>query len=427
METKAEQYYPTYKAEKRDVLLLEFEEAQRIANGQSKIYGQVTSILLAIVAFSFTFILNKENVNAENSEAQTLILSNSILFCVVIFVFGAFLLRYFVDLQKQITINARKVITLRTLLGLDYGHIHLTLPNWRVEGATNPFAIKYFNGWLDFRTAPFWVITIFVNGIWFLVASNNFPILLIEWYFGNIVIVIVYLRVFRKNLNDRHETIYLNFVKTICSVLRIKLVDNFEYTLYRAKLAYIELDRLKIDYKALKDILVDIEDNTFYKNNGVVFKSLFRGFLSRFELFRKRFNLIENGGSTITMQLARTLFIPPKQSPYLRKIAEILLSLWLNAQFTKDEILKLYVASVRYEKGVSGLAAAINYFFGNIKEKKLSNEESFFLVERLSNISSTVDCERVSHLTTRTKVKIDINELEKVYNTQTQSKRLRKA
>ena len=174
METKAEQYYPTYKSEHRDVLLIEFEEAQKIANGQTKVYGQVTHILLAILTLSFTFFLNQD----ENKlfTALEFIFSNSLLFALILFVFGAMLLRYFVDLQKQITINARKVVTLRTLLGLDYGNIQLTLPNWRVEGATNPFAIKYFNGWLNFQSMPFWLLTISINTIWWLTTRDRIRI-----------------------------------------------------------------------------------------------------------------------------------------------------------------------------------------------------------------------------------------------------------
>ncbi len=425
METKAEQFYPTYKAKERDVLLLEFEEAQKIANGQSKVYGQVTNILLAIATFAFTIILKPADSDNEILKAQNLILSNSIIFCLIITVFGAILLRYFVDLQKQITINARKVITLRTLLGLDYGHIHLTLPNWRVEGATDPFVIRYFNGWLDFRTMPFWVITILVNTIWFLTAKNNFPIT-IDWYYVNIVVTAFYFVIFRKSLNDRHETMYLDFVKFFIHICRIKLKDNFESVIYRAKLAYVELDRLQVNYKILISVLVDIEDNTFYRNKGVSFKSLIRGFFSRFKYFRKKYNFIENGGSTITMQLVRTLFIPTTQNKYLRKIAEILLSFWLNNQFTKDEILKLYVASVRYEKAVFGLADAIKHFFvKDLKNKELTDEEAFFLVERLSNISSTVNYDRMAHLIARTKTKIDTNKLKQIYDIQIQKGQLK--
>jgi penicillin-binding protein 1A len=421
MDTKAEQYYPTYKAENRDILLLEFEEAQKIANGQTKVYGQVTNILLAISTFAFTFLLNKDAT--KTNEALTLVFSNSILFSIILFVFGGILLRYFVDVQKQITINARKVVTLRTLLGLDYGHIHLTLPNWRVEGATNPFVIKYFNGWLNFKTMPFWLLTITVNVVWWLTTKDksafSFHLLTyqitLNWYWGYAIIILTYLFVFRRNLNDRHETVYLNFVKIICSILRIKLVDNFEYILYRAKLSYLELDRLKVNYEKLNKILVDIEDNDFNSNIGISSKSLLRGFLSRFKFFRKKYGYIEHGGSTITMQLTRSLFIPSNQNKYLRKISELLLSLWLNKQFTKNEILKLYVTSVRYERGILGLSNAIKHFFGDLKDKELTNEEAFFLVERLSNITSKINWNRINHLTTRTKVILDKEKLKQVY------------
>lgn len=430
MDTKAEQYYPTYKADHRDVLLLEFEEAQKIANGQTKVYGQVTNILLAIATFAFTFLLNQDDKKAK---ALTLVFSNSILFSIILFAFGAILLRYFVDLQKQITINARKVITLRTLLGLDYGHIHLTLPNWRVEGATNPFVIKYFNGWLNFKTMPFWLLTITINAIWWMTIKDKTPIsfslwtyqIEFNWLWGNAIISMTYLFVFRRNLNDRHETIYLNFVKIICLILRIKLVDNFEYIIYRAKLSFLELDRLKVNYEKLKKILVDIEDNDFKSNIGISFKSLLRGLLSRFKFLRTKYGYIEHGGSTITMQLTRSLFIPSNQNKYFRKISELLLSLWLNRQFSKGEILKLYIASVRYERGVLGLSNAIKHFFGDLKNKELTSEEAFFLVERLSNITSTVNWGRLTHLTTRTNVIIDKEKLNQIYKEQIECRRLK--
>jgi penicillin-binding protein 1A len=432
VDTKAEQYYPTYKADHRDVLLIEFEEAQKIANGQTKVYGQVTNILLAVATFAFTFLLDQDV--KKTNRVLTLIFSNSILFSSVLFLFGAILLRYFVDLQIQITINARKVVTLRTLLGLDYGHIHLTLPNLRVEGATNPFVIKYFNGWLNFKTMPFWVLTITVNAIWWLTTKDLYPLpfslathaIELPWFIGNIIISMTYLWVFRRNLNDRHETTYLNFVEIICVFLRVKLVDNFEYIIYRAKLSYLELDRLKVNYGKLTKILVDIEDNDFNTNIGISFKSLLRGFLSRFKFIRKKTGYIQHGGSTITMQLTRSLFIPSNQNKYLRKISELLLSVWLNKQFSKVEILKLYIASVRYERGVLGLSNAIKHFFGDLKAKELTIEEAFFLVERLSNITSSVNWDRISHLTTRTNEDIDEKKLKQIYEGQIKCGRLKK-
>ena len=431
METKAEQFYPTYtfQAGSRDVLLLEFEEAQKIANGQTKVYGQVTNILLAIVTLTFSFLLEQDDKN----KALILILSNSILFSIISFAFGAILLRYFVDLQRQITINARKVVTLRTLLGLDYGHIHLTLPNWRVEGATNPFVIKYFNGWLNFKTTPFWLLTISVNIAWWIATKDqkliyfSFFSYLIPFPFlgGNIIITTMYYLIFRRNLNDRHETVFLNFVKTLCYFLRIKLLDNFEYIIYRAKLSYIEIDRLNVNYEKLSKILIDIEDKDFNSHMGFSLKSLLRGFLSRFKCFRKKYNYLKHGGSTITMQLTRSLFIPSNQNKYLRKISELLLSLWLTNQFEKKEILKLYISSVRYERSVLGLSNSIKYFFGDIKNKTLSSEEAFFLVERLSNITSSVNWDRINQLTKRTNVAIDVYKLKNIYQEQINSGRLK--
>lgn len=425
MDSKAEQYYPTYtfKPENRDVVLLEFEEAQKIANGQTKVYGQVTNILLAVVTVLIPLFFNQDK---ETSQTFNFIKENALFFSTIIFLFGALLLRYFVDLQKQITINGRKVVTLRTMLGLDYGHIHLTLPNWRVEGATNPFAIKYFNGWLMFQSMPFWVLTIGVNSIWWLttndrpaypISINDTIIFSIPWLTGNIIISIAYLFVFRRNLNDTHETSFLNIGRFLASVIRFKLIENFEYTIYRAKLEVVEMSRLNVDFENLKPILIAIEDKSFYTNKGVSIKAIIRGSISQVKPLRKAFRLIESGGSTITMQLARTLFIPSNQNKYLRKFFEIWIALWLQRKFTKQEILNIYIVSVRYDYGVMGLSKAIKHFYRNIKRKTLTPEESFVLVERLSNITGTHRQERVDYLIAKSTVKLDNSKINNIYQT----------
>jgi penicillin-binding protein 1A len=80
---------------------------------------------------------------------------------------------------------------------------------------------------------------------------------------------------------------------------------------------------------------------------------------------------------------------------------------------------------VRYEKGVIGLAQAIKYFFGDLKQHVLTAEESFFLVERLSNITSTVNWDRVKHLILRSSLKIDRDLLLIVYLDQVKAGRLK--
>ena len=72
-----------------------------------------------------------------------------------------------------------------------------------------------------------------------------------------------------------------------------------------------------------------------------------------------------------------------------------------------------------------GLSQAVTYFFGPLENRKLSNEEAFFLVERLSNVTSTVRWDRIKYLVTRTSVLIDMEELRKVYQLQVKAGRLR--
>ncbi|WP_297869060.1 biosynthetic peptidoglycan transglycosylase [uncultured Flavobacterium sp.] len=433
MDTKAEQYYPSYtfKPENRDVVLLEFEEAQKIANSQTKVYGQVTNILLAVITVLIPLFFSQEK---ETNQTFNIIKENALFFSTIIFLFGALLLRYFVDLQKQITINGRKLVTLRTMLGLDYGHIHLTLPNWRVEGATNPFTIKYFNGWLMFQSMPFWVLTIGVNAIWWLttkdrnvhsISINDTPLFTISWLTGNVIITITYLLVFRRNLNDTHETSFLNIGRFIASLMRFKLVENFEYTIYRAKLEVFEMSRLNVNFENLKSILIDIEDKCFYTNKGVSIKALLRGAISQIKYLKKVFHLIESGGSTITMQLARTLFIPSNQNKYIRKIFEIWIAIWLNRKFTKQEILNLYIVSVRYDYAVMGLSKAIKHFYGNINKKILTPEESFVLVERLSNVTGTHKQERINYLINKSTVELDLSKINRIYQTLKEQKKIK--
>lgn len=440
MNYNAEQYYPTYsfKKKNRDVVLLEFEEAQKIANGQTKVYGQVTNILLAVTTVLIPFFFNQE----ENASKRFGILKEySIFFSIIIFLFGALILRFFVDLQKQITINARKVVTLRKMLGLDYGRIHLTLPNWRVEGATNPFVIKYFNGWLKFQSMPFWVLTIGVNSIWWIAASEigvwNYNIfkntsVTLPWYSGNFFITFTYLYLFRHNLNDTHETTFLNLGRFIVSLYnqlglsKFKIVDNFEYVIYRAKLDIVEMERLNVDYRNIKQILIEIEDKTFYSNKkGFSFKAIIRALFSQFKAGRTKFGIIRSGGSTITMQLARTLFISTHSHIYKRKIAEIWLAIWLSNKFTKEEILNLYIVSVRYDVGVFGLSKAIKHFFGELKNKTLTREECFVLVERLSNETSTLNPTRIDFLYSKINPGLDKNVIQAIYHKLREEKKVK--
>ncbi|SFL54066.1 Transglycosylase [Porphyromonadaceae bacterium KH3CP3RA] len=413
MKELKEIYYPLSKIDedKRDIALIELQNAQNLSNNQTKIYSQFANVLIAAATLLISIFLNSERLSLSLFSST----NNLLLFSILLFFIGIILLRYFVDLQKEITINARKVVTLRSMLGLDYSSVRLTLPKDRIEGATNPFNIKFFNGWFKFQAMPFWVILGIVGVIWSLnfytINISSFPsnkFYLVDdlnslWFIGLIIIFIIYYILYRISLLDRNETILLHVGIAVSKIFKIKLLKNFEYALYRSKLSLVELERLEINFSELEEILIKIEDNSFYQHKGIDYKAIIRALLSQFKYFRDKYNYLKSGGSTIDMQLARTIFISTNQNKYKRKFLEFFIARWLNQVLTKTEIIKIYIASVRYGHGIMGLSEAIQRYFEEkeVKGYNLSKEESFFLVERLSSISNKVNGDRVDFLLTK--------------------------
>lgn len=388
------QDYHTYVYEKnsRDIVLKEFENAQDIATSQSKLFRQFSSVLLALIGLISPFFLKLINVSVESLPAKDILIG----FSAGYLFFSYLLVFYFAELQKTIIINARKVVILRQMLGLDYGSLQLVLPNWRVEGASNPTGIKLFPGWFTTISLPFWATIILLNFIFFLVLSPAFPK---YWLLVNFFTALFLAFVFRRQLLDNNETVFLLIIKFLSSCLNFKLVNNFENVLYRAKLSAFELDRLDIKYSFIKKSVVSIEDKKFYQHKGVDYKALARSILSIFKFYRKKKNLIKSGGSTINMQLCRTLFIMSEDYDKIirRKFIEILLALWLDKRISKDLILSIYIASVRYSSNTFGLTEALKYFFGRI-EREINLERSLLLVERISAIGSKIKKSRLNYL-----------------------------
>jgi penicillin-binding protein 1A len=72
---------------------------------------------------------------------------------------------------------------------------------------------------------------------------------------------------------------------------------------------------------------------------------------------------VVEGGSTITQQLAKNLFLSPKRT-MARKLEEVIYAIWLEQRFTKDEILELYINRVYFGGGTYGVEAASQHYFG---------------------------------------------------------------
>ncbi len=110
--------------------------------------------------------------------------------------------------------------------------------------------------------------------------------------------------------------------------------------------------------KHLKDAVLAIEDRRFYGHFGVdpigIARALVRNVVG---------GGVSEGGSTLTQQLAKNLFLTHERS-ISRKIQELILALWLEARHSKDEILELYLNRVYLGAGTYGVEAAAQRYFG---------------------------------------------------------------
>ncbi|MCV6637747.1 penicillin-binding protein 1A [Candidatus Albibeggiatoa sp. nov. NOAA] len=110
------------------------------------------------------------------------------------------------------------------------------------------------------------------------------------------------------------------------------------------------------------------EDNKFFEHSGVNFKSLVRAAV---HLVKTR-GEIRQGGSTITMQVAKNLFLTPERS-FDRKFKEILLALRIEQTLTKDEILELYFNKIYFGQRAYGIqAASYTYYSRPLKELEVA-------------------------------------------------------
>ncbi|NOX82328.1 MAG: PBP1A family penicillin-binding protein [Alphaproteobacteria bacterium] len=100
------------------------------------------------------------------------------------------------------------------------------------------------------------------------------------------------------------------------------------------------------------------EDRRFYDHIGVDLRGMLRAALAN-----AKAGGISEGGSTITQQLARNLFLSPEQT-YERKAKEALLALWLESHYTKDQILSLYLNRIYLGAGTYGIESAAQTYFG---------------------------------------------------------------
>jgi len=102
-----------------------------------------------------------------------------------------------------------------------------------------------------------------------------------------------------------------------------------------------------------------VEDRHFFSHSGVDARGLARALLANIKA-----GGVRAGGSTLTQQLAKNLFLTNRRT-IKRKVQELLLALWLEQKFTKEQIITLYLNRVYFGGGAYGIDAASRKYFGH--------------------------------------------------------------
>jgi penicillin-binding protein 1A len=130
---------------------------------------------------------------------------------------------------------------------------------------------------------------------------------------------------------------------------------------------------------------IAIEDRRFYSHFGVDPFGIGRAVVAN--VLRLG---VSQGGSTITQQLAKNLFLTQERT-FHRKLQELLLALWLEHKFSKDRILELYLNRVYFGSGAYGIEQASQHYFGVSARKTTLHEAAMLagLVKSPSRLAPT--------------------------------------
>jgi monofunctional biosynthetic peptidoglycan transglycosylase len=127
-----------------------------------------------------------------------------------------------------------------------------------------------------------------------------------------------------------------------------------------------------------RDMVVRLEDFRFWSHRGIDLGAIRDAYL-----VNRSIGYTLYGGSTIPQQLARNLFLTPRKT-YFRKYVEALIALEMDLLLSKERILELYLNNIEWGKGVFGIGAAAQHYFGT-KAASLSVDQQRRLITILTS------------------------------------------
>ncbi len=138
----------------------------------------------------------------------------------------------------------------------------------------------------------------------------------------------------------------------------------------RSRAGFVPIDDVP---PVFRDVLIQAEDRHFDDHHGVDWPALRTAIWADVKVMRAKY-----GGSTITMQVARYLWLG-RQRTVLRKLTEILLAGELEERLSKDELLELYLNSAKFGLGAYDIGTAAERYFGRPLVDLTTDEQCFLI------------------------------------------------
>lgn len=208
-----------------------------------------------------------------------------------------------------------------------------------------------------------------VKSFWLKIRRNKK--LILNWFFRafalGVAVVAIMFVYFSFTLPDPNTLLQRTVPEST------KIYDRNGVLLYEihgeAKRTLVKLDQISPN---LTHATIAVEDKDFYKHKGISIRGLLRAVWADITSGSK-----QQGGSTITQQFVKNALLT-KDKSLIRKLKEVILSIELEARYSKDEILQLYLNEIPYGRNAYGIEAASKAYFDK-SAKDLTLEESAYL------------------------------------------------
>lgn len=147
--------------------------------------------------------------------------------------------------------------------------------------------------------------------------------------------------------------------------VKVYSATGFDSTLYNTNRSVVEISTLP---EHVKNAFIDIEDKRFYSHNGYDLKRIIKSLFVNFTTQSKT-----QGASTISQQLVKNALLSNEKT-YYRKIKELILSIKMEKQFDKNEILEMYLNTIYFGSNAYGIENASKTYFNKSASELSVNE-----------------------------------------------------